>query len=570
MDDVNDNRKKYRISNPRKGAAALSILAGLAAILASVICLILKRDILATEFSSANACLAAFLLIVIFFGLFKAISGTWMLMFFHGAFDPAGLARDQVESKFNSGRSFRYGADTLKAFLVNNCLETGLNEGNLLASQFITKFLPGYLFLPSEIKEQGAALASNALFLPLSIATAGVALLGACFSNCTMMAISYVSLLMLLFISFKSSRLGGSASIPGATFYAVILLGTLVVAIFVPSILDKLVAAGYHPPTFTEAVVLLLTAYLAMALSICLCALTIFLRAKHQAVSSASAERRENIVGNAQPADLLRRVAFFINTVREIKMQNRVYSLAEPKLQMEGGLPRGGFKGETLIETPPVSVEAPFGKAYKLLVESVFAFSVGLMFFMAIWLLGVALLLKPEPLSLEFLVECLMPLLLISQAGFMKRFISPFLSETMFKSSLALVSIEGSYVENTLDVGAPLTSQLRTRTGVNRCNFICNVFASEITSSTFAGSGMNALSHERFIIESSPNDFLVEKLFEQISGYIAETERTQGPSDISKVLSINRALENGLTPPVPLSSNGLSNMAPDKALEPGA
>ncbi|WP_206105423.1 hypothetical protein [Paenibacillus thalictri] len=257
-------------------------------------------------------------------------------------------------------------------------------------------------------------------------------------------------------------------------------------------------------------------------------------------------EFREHWQENVHPQDFFRSLDMEMANLRYMEYPNRVYRELAPKLNMEGSMDKGSFRGDTIQETQPVYEPIPYPK---LLQNMRLWISVGghiavvcaslLLFFYsanaAEYSLGI------------FFKEVFYPLNLWLFGTSAIILAHLYWSEMHFTSYLIQFQGEGTYTESKFSVGMAITDSTRSENTIVRSSFSPWLYATKLVSSTLVGSGAGNMSSPRYILSMHKADDLLAHLVQQIRSFVDERQviavSTSGKDNeaIQRIYSVNEA-----------------------------
>lgn len=233
-------------------------------------------------------------------------------------------------------------------------------------------------------------------------------------------------------------------------------------------------------------------------------------------------EHRDHWQENVHPKDFFRALDLELANLRYKEIPNRVYQALNPTLNMEGSMDKGSFTGDTIQETQPIFKDLSYPNFLKKL-----------RFYSAIaghiFIVIAALLLlfngKPSELSVEaFFTVLFYPLMLALFGTMLLTMAHIYWGEIQFHSNLIQFQGEGTYTESTFSIGDAITDSTKSENTLVRTSFSPWVIMTQISSSTHAKSGANALSKSRYVLSMEKTDRELEQLIHNIKSFLDEKE----------------------------------------------
>ncbi|MDQ7050398.1 MAG: hypothetical protein Q9M92_13055 [Enterobacterales bacterium] len=126
---------------------------------------------------------------------------------------------------------------------------------------------------------------------------------------------------------------------------------------------------------------------------------------------------------------------------------------------------------------------------------------------------------------LMFLVHLtLIKYLLTSFANMLTNLAHLFFAEMQFKSLLVFFKCEGTFTESKISTGKGIYDSTQSENTLVRSSITPWIIASNITSTTFASTGMSNLEHPRYILELHKADMELAEIKKDIIAFLKDRE----------------------------------------------
>jgi len=247
------------------------------------------------------------------------------------------------------------------------------------------------------------------------------------------------------------------------------------------------------------------------------------------------AEMRDNWQESIHPQEIFINFENIVMANRRFKeVPNRVYRDYDAELQEEGSNDKGQFSGETIQETQPVNFPLQLSGLFiqaRLLITIVGHFALfwapaSLFFNMydfsnllragssqAFWGL------MPEALG----TLCFAAILWVF-GSILVKVAHAFWAEMCFESLIVFFQCQGTYTESRLSTGTGIYDSLRSENVLVRSSMTPWLLVSRFVTSSFTESGSDNLEHPRHILEMHDADAELEKITQEVRGFLDNRE----------------------------------------------
>ncbi|TDG00526.1 hypothetical protein [Paenibacillus piri] len=549
------------IQNPFKKEGLLYSINGLFILIAGIVCLFNLRSQIVANGAAIGWINAIICFLLIGAGLAYLSSGLLKTFrFYVGRGIPGNLAPNaaQNEGISHMGR-YVYNSANLEQMLMGRINPTFV-EPQTFFDRMVFSFFPKIIFLPYAMRNYVHLLVKKSAYSLIVVTIYMLCLLSGSLglTHITQSGFSgWIGLLLMaaLFFIWVNNKISAKGVLK--TKIESLSLGGFaimtIVAVLIPAIGEIVLRQGgitipdvpFHPAFYITVT------YLLMVLTLVGGVMLALNRANMLNPLTEVSEFRGHWQENVHPKDIFRSFDLEMSDLRYKEIPNRVYREMNPNLNLEGSYDKGSFKGDAIQETQPIPIELKLPDTMVKLRWALAIFGHLLVFIAAVLLLTASFSL-PADLTVGYIAKtAYTPLVCWIFGSIAINIAHMYWAEMNFKSFLIHFYGEGTYTESTVSVGMAFTDSTRSENRIVRSSFTPWIIASEITSSTLAGTGSNNLEGARYVMDMKKSDPIMEYLIKGIRSFldgrkiIADTVSEGDMDAVKNLYAMNQASPAG-------------------------
>ena len=516
------------LRNPFKFEGAVRLLRGVITAAFGIVALLTVQTHVTTGHPlQAWVTLAVGLLLAVT-GSYTAGSGLFQLMrFFVGTNAPASLAGNVVGSQ--DDEHVAYDAPTLMDMLVGRKNVTYREPDNWMERMAHT-ILPRILFLPPPLKNLTLGTLASVIYTVFAFVCYGLAWFSATLGLTNIgktPVLDWLGISLLFFLIYlwlqQVKIAHGYLLTARQSISRFGLVKLLVLSIFLPILLCYAHSHIGPLPSLPFSVshyVILMVVGGAMAAGITLFLALQRMRMPHPATEVS--EYRSNWQENVHPQELFIHFETIVMANRRYQeIPNRVYRAFDARLNEEGSNDKGHFSGSLIQEVQPAYHKPHNDPAFKLIRQVATVSGQALLLVAAVMLY----------FSVEKFVVGIHYPLVAAKAIFYPAFFwligsilsavaHVFWAELHFDSTLVCFQCKGTYAESKISTGAAIHDSTRSENVLVRSSMTPRVLLTRLVTTTFAGSGSDALNAKRYVLEMNKDEPMLEALVAEVKDFL--------------------------------------------------